>query len=221
LAYLSIEREKIMLKKRLSKKKKILLVLAILIVGLILISTQIKQKTVINSSLSERSKEFLEGKKFAPNSQWTNVNLSGPQKNDTRNQRIGKDDCYSYVIPYRVTVGHYDEQPGTKCYMRVSFDKPRGAILTYISKTEAKGFDDFASIKQRREQTEEFYPEEVKTIGTKTFIMFRGKGGSYEKNAFYFSSSNEVFVFNLITRTNENLDKEFDKMLATVEFVKQ
>ncbi len=204
-------------KIKLTRKKIALGFLVLFLLIGFVVSRNIKQKPVIRNTLSDRSKEFLKSQKFAPNSKWGNINLEGSVKEDTRNQRVGKENCYSFIIPYRVSIGNYDEQPSNKCYMRLSFDSPRGATVTYMYDDDAASFDDIAPVVQRRRDTDQYYPEEQKTLGGKTFVMFKGKTDAYEKSAFYFTPS-YVFVFNLITRTNENLDLDFDQMLSTLDF---
>ena len=188
----------------------------ILITGGIFVFIELRQEPVISNKLSERSKEFLEGQKFVTNSNLSNLNLNGPVGEDTRNKRIGRDKCFSFVIPYRITIGKYEDQEGSECYTRLSFDNPKGAIVAYKFTKPISSWEDIPAVIQRRRDTDEYYPEELKTLGDKSFIMFKGKTDLYEKNAFYFTPE-YFFVFNLLTKTNENLDKEMDAMLSTLE----
>lgn len=199
-------------------RRKILLALIILIIGFValFIFIESRKKPVISNKLSERSKEFLEGRKNIANSNLSNLNLNGPVGEDTRNKRVGRDECFSFVIPYRITIGKYEDQEGSECYTRLSFDSPKGAIVAYKFTKPISSWEDIPAVIQRRRDTDEYFPEELKALGGKKFIMFKGKTDLYEKNAFYFTPE-YFFVFNLITKTNENLDKEMDAMLSTLE----
>lgn len=198
--------------------KKILLIIfaALLLFVGIFVFIEFRQKPVISNKLSERSKEFLEGQKFVANSNLSNLNLNGPVGEDTRNKRVGRDKCFSFVIPYRITIGKYEDQEGSQCYTRLSFDSPKGSIVAYKFTKPVSSWEDIPAVIQRRRDTDEYYPEEEKTLNGKTFILFKGKTDTYEKNAFYFTPE-YFFVFNLLTKTNENLDKEMDAMLSTLE----
>lgn len=196
-------------------------ILLIIFVGMLLFAgifvfIELRQEPVISNKLSQRSKEFLEKQKFAPNSNLSNLNLNGPIGEDTRGKRVGRDNCFSFVIPYRITVGKYEDQEGSECYTRLSFDSPKGAIVVYKFTKPMSSWEDIPAVIQRRRDTDEYYPEELKTLGGKNFIMFKSRADLYEKNAFYFTQE-YFFVFNLLTKTNENLDKEMDAMLSTLE----
>lgn len=198
------------------KKISLVLLMIIFVSAGIFVFFELRQKPVINNNLSKRSQEFIEGKKFASNSQWSNLNLDGSEREDTRGKRIGRDNCYSFVMLYRVTIAKYEDQSGNVCTSRFTFENPSGAILAYKYVKPVSSWDDIPAVSQRRRQTEEYFPEEQKILNGKNFIMFRTKNDIYEKNVFYYTDS-YFFVFNFLTKTNENLDKDLDTMLATLE----
>ncbi len=202
--------------------KKILLILLIIFFVFLgmFVFIELRQKPIISNELSQRSQEFIKGKKFTNNSQWANLNLKGGEGEDTRGKRIGRDNCYSFVMLYRVTIAKYEDQSGNVCTSRFSFETPKGAILAYEYVKPVASWDDIPAVVQRRRQTEEYYPEELKTLNGKTFLMFRTKNDVYEKNVFYYTDS-YFLVFNFLTRTNENLDRDLDTMLASIEFYKK
>lgn len=189
----------------------------IIIFAVIFFFSELNQKATIKGSLSERSQEFIENQKISTRSSiLKEVDLTGPTGEDTRDKRIGRDNCYSFIIPYRVAIKRFDDASGNICYGRFTFDSPKGAIVAYITPKIVSSWEDIPAVIQRRRDTDEYYPEEQKNLGGKNFIMFRLKDGSYEKHAFYYSPD-YFFVFNLITKTNENLDRDLDKMLSSLE----
>ncbi len=192
----------------------IFIVFFVLIVGFYY--TQVIQRPKISSRLSSRAQEFVKEQQFSGDSALKFINLTGPVGEDTRNKRIGRKDCYSFIIPYRVTVSRFEDSSGNSCTARFSFDKPRGSIFAYIYKKPVSSWDDVSGVSFRRKHPEE-YEEKVKKIGDKTFLMFRLKSDIYEENVFYYISD-YFFVFNFITKTNENLDKDLEGMLKTLEF---
>jgi len=194
----------------------LILIIGCIVLATFFIFTQLRQKSIISNTLSERSLEFIKGQKFVTNSSWSNLNLKGPVREDTRGKRIERDNCFSFVILYRITIGMYDDQQGSECYARFSFDTPKGAIVAYKFTKPISSWEDIPAVIQRRRDTDEYYPEERKTLNGKAFLMFKSRNNVYEKNAFYYTSS-YFFVFNLLTKTNENLDKDMDNMLSTLE----
>ena len=200
----------------MTRKRIVIVFVLLLIIGGLFLYSEYNQKPSIQGVLSQRSKEFLDSQKNSANSNLKDINLSGPQGEDTRNKRIGRENCYSFVIPYRVAITKIEDVKGNECYARFTFDSPKGAIVVYKTVKSVSSWDDIPAVIQRRRDTDEYLPEEEKILGGKKFLMFRIKGESYEKNVFYIAPS-YFLVFNLLTRANENLDSDLDRMLSSLE----
>jgi hypothetical protein len=199
--------------------KKVLLIslLVLSVAGGYFIYHEFKQKPTMTTTLSARSKDFLKRQEFVGNSELQNVNIEGPSGQDTRNTRIGQKGCFSFVIPYRVTITNTEDSgTGNTCYVRYAFDMPTGAVVAYKTMQQATSWDDVGGVAYRRRKTDEYFPEERKMYNGREFILFKSKNDMYEKNAFYLAS-NYVLVFNLLTKSNENLDSDMDKMLMSLE----
>lgn len=200
-------------------KKVILLSIPVIIGGgVFFYYTQLRQTPNIRTTLSDRSQTFLKKQQQSSDSELKFVDISGPAGEDTKNKRIGRENCYSFVIPYRVTLTQYEDSSGNVCSARFSFDTPKGAVFAYMYQKTVGSWDDIPGVSFRRKKTDE-YIEEMKTLNGKTFLLFRLKGDVYESNVFYYTAE-YFFVFNLLTRTNENLDKDLEKMLETLDFVR-
>lgn len=175
-----------------------------------------QQKPIISTTLSARSQEYIKGQKAVSNDTFQNADFTGPSGPDTRNQRIGKDGCYSFVMPYRVSTTRNDpDANGNTCFARYSFDVPKGAITVYKSQQNATSWDDIGGVKFRRDHKDE-YTEEQKTFNGTTYLIFRLKGDLYESNVFYFTPD-YTFTFNLLTKTNKDLDADLYSMLESLE----
>jgi hypothetical protein len=199
-------------------RKVIVLLITILIViaGLaVFYYTQVRQQPKISNTLSTRSQEFIKKQQRTTDTDLKFINLTGPAGEDTRGKRIGRENCYSFIMPYRVTISKFEDTSGNTCSARFNFDNPKGAIFAYMYKKPVASWDDVSGVSFRRSKTDE-YEEEMKTFNGKNFLLFRTKGDLYEKSAFYYTP-NYFFVFNLLTKTNENLDKDFEKMLESLE----
>jgi hypothetical protein len=186
-------------------------ILLVLVTGIgAFIYHESQQKAVIRTSLSERSKEYIK-EQSRTNSDWEYLDFDGPQGEDTRNKRIGRKDCYSFVIPYRVTI-HKEEEKD--CMTRYDFDTPKGYIRAYISATSNTSLGDLGPVLSRRSDTS--YSEESKVVNGRQFLIFRLKGDTYESNVFALANG-KYFAFIFSTKTNENLDADLDSMLSSLQ----
>ena len=70
----------------------LILIIGCIVLATFFIFTQLRQKSIISNTLSERSLEFIKGQKFVTNSSWSNLNLKGPVREDTRGKRIERED---------------------------------------------------------------------------------------------------------------------------------
>lgn len=200
--------------------KKILLgvVLMVLIVGGVFVYRELQQKPEIQNTLSERSQQFIKTQQ-GTHSELDTADFTGPTGEDTRGKRIGKDGCYSFVTPYRISsVREEKDSEQNECFKRFSFDSPKGMFVVYIETRPISSWDDVGGVSFRRRKTDE-YSEEMKTINGKQFLMFKTKDQLYEKNVFYYTPKYSL-TFNVITKTNENLDKDVETILASLQVEK-
>lgn len=198
------------------RKKVIILVvvLSMLSVGA-LIYWQTKQTARISENLSDRSKEFLKKQSKAAGSDLKNVNLEAPSGEDTRGKRIGREGCYSFVVPFKVDKTSLEDQPGSECYGRFTIDLPKASIVVYKETKVVNSWEDVSGVSSRKAKTTE-YSETQKTLNGKDFLIFSLKSDLYERNAFYYTPT-YYLVFNFLTKTNENLDAELESMLSSLE----
>ena len=76
--------------------------------------------------------------------------------------------------------------------------------------------DQIDGVSMRKRFTDK-YSEEKKVINGTEYLIFRGKSGSYEANVFAIHNGKSL-VFNLMTHSPENFDKELMSMLESIEF---
>lgn len=177
-----------------------------------------KQNAQIQTDkLSERGKAFIQDKRNESNSDWKFARLEkgADEAGSFVGQRQKVGDCFSFVMTFRV---HNPREDG-ECNWYFGIESPRGFITAYM--VDGNGIataDQIDGVSMRQKFTDK-YSEEVKTINGTTYLIFRGKSGVYEANAFALYNG-KALTFNLITTSPDNYDREFQAMLESIEFQK-
>ncbi len=197
-------------------KKVILLCILMGLGGGLVIYFLGQQKAEIQTdTLTERSKEFLEEQKSNNASDWRFARLEkGADEAGSfvgQRQKIGK--CFSFVMAFRV---HNPREDG-ECNWYFGIEKPRGFITAYmVDANGVKTPEQIDGVSMRKKFPEK-YAEETKVVNGVTYLIFRGKSGVYEANAFALYNG-KALTFNLITTSPDSFDKEFLTMLESIEF---
>lgn len=197
------------------KKKPILLFCLILILvigGIIYFTTG---SSIKNGEISKRSKEFIKSQSKTGGSNWNLVNLE-KDKNSTKNTRFDVDGCFSFIMIYRLT----NQRIEGKCEGYYAFDNPKGSINVYLrSVNNTLSTDNIEGVSLRR-LNKDIYKESAKIINGREFLIFTKTEGGAQANAFYLHEGNKAFVFNLSLNSVDDLKRDLEKMLETLEFSK-
>jgi hypothetical protein len=173
-------------------------------------------RTQVNTTLSDRAKEFIKQQRDTNNSYWQQSSV-GKEVSAAPNQAdLSVGPCFRIHIPFPLK---YNKLEG-ECLANLTTLSPDGGrIITYANKTNANSVDDDTGVKLRRSQKDE-YTENREITGGKTFVTFQKKDGGYEKSAFYIYNG-RLFVLNLIINGNPSVeyDQKFKEMLTSVEFL--
>jgi hypothetical protein len=166
------------------------------------------------SQLSEESKAYIRKQQQQDSSQWKYVRLEKGE--DKAGAFVGKKvevgDCFSFVMVFRVTNPRQDAE----CNWYFGIENPRGFITAYRPDGTPTSVDQIDGVSMRRQFTDK-YAEEKRTMNGTQFLIFRGKEGKYEANIFGYHSG-KALIFNLMTSSSKNYDKELDAMLNSIEF---
>ena len=176
---------------------------------------EMTQEAVISQGLSTRSKEFIADQKNDAESEWQYAKLDGEDKAGAYvGKRIVVGDCFSFVMVFRVTNPRQDAD----CSWYFGTEKPRGMVIVYMK--EANGVrttEQIDGVSMRQKFTEK-YKESTLTIGGNEYLVFHGlESGNYEANVFLLRDG-KAFVFNVITQSPDNFDKELRAMLESIDF---
>ena len=196
----------------MSKKKLHIAVAAVVLLGLVIFLV-VKRDQYKSNSLSERAKEFIQNQKKNPESQWYGVDLEKKRNaaiNTPQIKQVGQ--CFSLDVPFPIT----DIKHMGTCFDRFATDLPKGAVIVYVQDSNVNFIDDDSGVHMRRTYVDKYDERNIK-VGDREYLVFKLKNGGYERSAFYLSSG-KLFVLNLLSDTNENLDKQFERMLSSVKF---
>lgn len=200
------------------RKKKIfipIVVVLLFIIGVFFL-LQLKSQGKVSNELSDRSKEFIEGQSKEPGNEWSGVDFEGGNSIDTRDTIFNVDGCFSFKMLYRV----YNQRIQGKCSGYYAFNNPKGSIVAYLKDASNISSVDSAEGVSFRRLSPEKYIERTKKINGKEFLIFKNIDEPYEVIAYhYFPDYYLGFVLKAVT--TENLDKDLEKMLESIEFHKE
>lgn len=196
-----------------TKKKIISVCLLILLIGIVLTFFWQKEQSHLNSTISERSKEFLKTQQAQAGGEWSGVNFKKDTSGTISKPEIKDvDNCFSIAIPFKI----YDIHHNGPCFDQFFIDTPKGSITTYIRTVTTASLEEDSGVMMRI-QNKDKYTSVKKIVNGKEYLIFHGNGDSYEGNAFY-QRDHSMFVLNLISNTNANLDEYLFKMIETIKF---
>ncbi len=200
----------------ITKKKIIVLTIAI---GLIAVSgyfiySQLQQKTVISTQLSDRAQEYLNEKKQSDNADWRDVSLENKHvdtENVTNEARKGGD-CFTLTIPFAISKENQKEG----CVVDLTTATPQVRILSTQRKTSVKKLDELPEIQLRRSKPDQ-YKESSKQVNGRDYIIFLQTEPYFTATAFTLIDK-EAFSLSFSTTTNENLEEKFNQVLSSAQF---
>jgi len=173
---------------------------------------EFRQKPEISTELSERSKEYLA--KDKDGSVLGKMYL-GEKEALTVGKKVNVDNCFTLTVPFPLKT----ERKEKECDFYMAIEKPRGSVVAYLNKEPSADWENVPGISMRR-QTTWTYAEKSVSVNGMDFLTFRTKDeGKYHRSAFY-RTPTYFLVINLEGYTGENLDKQFEEMLASVKIKK-
>lgn len=185
----------------------------LILIGVLIYFWQKGQSHPITNTISDRAKIFLKDHQAQAGNEWSGVNFKKDTSGTLLKPEIKDvDNCFSIGIPFMI----YDTHHNGPCFDQFFIDQPKGSITVYIRKVNTSSLEGDAGVMMRM-QNKEKYTSVKKTINGKDYLIFHASDDSYEANAFY-QEGQSMFVLNLISNTNDNLDNKFYKMLQTVIF---
>ena len=196
-------------------RKVLLLIVLIAIVGVIAFVFLTKQKAQITTGqLSERSQEFINKQKQNNSSdlQFARLDKGEDKAGSFVGKKIEVGDCFSFVMVFRVTNPRQDGE----CNWYFGIENPKGFITAYRPDGVPTSVDQIDGVTMRRAFPDK-YAESKMTINGTDYLIFKGKEGKYEANVFGFHSGSAI-IFNLMTASSDDYDKELDAMLNSVSF---
>ena len=195
-------------------KKLVLIILVLSIVVFVILQTSFVKKlltgkNISNDKLSDRSKNFIEKQK-KENPLWNNADLTkkGPQEASI----IDIDGCFTITVPFKIVVTRKDDI----CNFHILVDRPKANIIAYTLPFHQSSLDDEPGVNFRRNK-KDVYDEYSQKIGDRTFLIFKRKGGTFERNAFFVHNAS-LLVVNIKALTSKDLTKDFHAMLNSVQF---
>ena len=203
---------------RFFKKKKIYIpIVLIFVLGIgIYFLIQQKPKGVVSKELSDRSKEFIESQSSQTENEWKGVDFEGGETDDTRGNIFNVDGCFSFKMLYRI----FNQRIQGECSGYYAFNNPKGSITAYLKDGSNIESVDGADGVSFRRLNPEIYQERIKNINGRDFLIFKNIKEPYESIAYhYFSGYYLGFV--LKATTTEDLDKDFEQMLSTIDIFKE
>lgn len=171
-------------------------------------------KGTISPRISERSREYLQGRKDSNDTQWRRIEVDDTKDGTSQTgTTVRVDECFSIQVPFPMTEARRESE----CSYRIFLADPKGYIVVYRHDATAASLDDIPDVQMRRIYTDQ-YTETTETVGPAEFVTFRRSGTEYEKTAFLLRNGG-IYVLSFIIPTNENLDGQFTRMLSSLRFI--
>lgn len=160
--------------------------------------------------ISERGREFLKEQKLSDSTLWRNVVLD--KKVDEAGQTISLDNCFSLTIPF--VIKRVTSEEGCVGIITLSSG---GNIAIGRRVVAAPDVSESPDVKLRRSKPAE-YSETGPSDLTSNFLVFGRVDAGYEKVGFL--QKNDIYLtVSLVSSTNENLDEQFYKLLASIRLL--
>lgn len=195
------------------EKKVIVAVLLIVVTVVGFILYLVPKKENDQKGPSDRAKEFVKEQQKAGNSEWSNIDLEKAKRPGeiTGSQIIDVDGCFTFDLPFPITM----QKKIGECSFWFSIDSPKGQVTAYVKKTEIKSLDEDSGVYMRRTNSDK-YKELAKNYGAREWLIFKSTSEGYEVSAFDLEGA-KLFVLNLVSSTNEDLDAKFFRMLESLK----
>jgi hypothetical protein len=171
-------------------------------------------KTVIHSTISERSKEFIASQSGQQTGDWRSVNLDKKRagESDFDSNRVTVKDCYSLIVPFAVS----DSRQNDPCVYYAILSSPRGNMTTSLRDVGFAKAEEAPDVNFRRGKKDQ-YKESTLTTDKGIFLVFTDSTTGTEKTAFGMIGR-KLFTVSLgIGATDDVQTRQMKKIIDSVE----